>query len=513
MMRFLKCALLSLLVIANVPKFCRAQNTIDSLLKLVKVDNADTSKVIHSNKLSWEYKEIGNYKASLEFSNSALLLSQKLDYKKGIANSYSLMGNVNAYQSNYPLALEFYQKALGIDEELKDQAGKAIRLGNIGLVYWQESDYPKALDFYFDALKIGEELGDKNRIAIQLSNIGLVYADQGDYSKALEYYFKALKIDEELKDQNGIASDFSNIGIANEQLSNYYKALTYYSMALKMDEELGNKNSIAIDLRSIGIVYCDQGDSALAKGNTDFATNNAYPKAFDYYSKAMKLAGEIGDKNEYANNLGNIGSLYTSTGNYKLASAFLYRALAVSDSIGSMDLSKSNYEMLSTLYEKSSIPLPDSIGGQLLNKEQMRLRSLHYLKSFMNLRDTIFSQENKKQLVRKELNYEFEKKEAETKADQDKKDILAKEELDQKEKERNYFIVGFALVVLLAGFIFRGYRQKQKANEIISQQKLLVEEKQKEILDSIQYAKRIQRSLLPTEKYLEKILDRLKKGI
>ena len=66
-------------------------------------------------------------------------------------------------------------------------------------------------------------------------------------------------------------------------------------------------------------------------------------------------------------------------------------------------------------------------------------------------------------------------------------------------------------MILLSGFIFRSYRQKKKANEIIAQQKILVEEKQKEVLASIEYAKRIQQSLLPTEKYIEKNLERLKK--
>ena len=43
----------------------------------------------------------------------------------------------------------------------------------------------------------------------------------------------------------------------------------------------------------------------------------------------------------------------------------------------------------------------------------------------------------------------------------------------------------------------------------VETQKQKVEEKQKEILDSIQYAKRIQVSLLPTEKYIDKTLKRL----
>ena len=47
--------------------------------------------------------------------------------------------------------------------------------------------------------------------------------------------------------------------------------------------------------------------------------------------------------------------------------------------------------------------------------------------------------------------------------------------------------------------------------EEIQEQKNLVEEKQKEILDSIHYAKRIQSALLPREKFIEKTLDDLKK--
>ncbi|MDO8999708.1 MAG: hypothetical protein Q7W45_08085, partial [Bacteroidota bacterium] len=74
-----------------------------------------------------------------------------------------------------------------------------------------------------------------------------------------------------------------------------------------------------------------------------------------------------------------------------------------------------------------------------------------------------------------------------------------------------YFIVGFGLVLILALFILRGYKQKQKANAIIITQKRLVDEKQKEILDSIRYAKRIQTALLPNEKYIDKSLQKLNK--
>ncbi|MCE3258927.1 MAG: hypothetical protein K0S12_568, partial [Bacteroidetes bacterium] len=80
-------------------------------------------------------------------------------------------------------------------------------------------------------------------------------------------------------------------------------------------------------------------------------------------------------------------------------------------------------------------------------------------------------------------------------------------------------------LLLLTGFVYRGYRQKKKANTIISKQKAeveaqklvvekqrdLINEKQKEIIDSIKYAKRIQSSLITNDSYIDKKLKILRK--
>lgn len=83
---------------------------------------------------------------------------------------------------------------------------------------------------------------------------------------------------------------------------------------------------------------------------------------------------------------------------------------------------------------------------------------------------------------------------------------------------RNILFLGLIAVVLFGLLILRNSIQRKKANQelqeknaLIERQKMIVEEKQKEILDSIHYAKRIQNSLLPTEKYIEKSLGKLKK--
>jgi len=498
-----------IICVVNLPFFAQQNEKIDSLLNLLKNGREDTNKVNHLCKLTRECEFTGNFEIGLSYGKAALELAQKLNFKKGIANAGSNLGNIYLGQADYAKALDHYVNALKIDEELNDLSGKAKRLGNIGIVYKEQSNYSKALDYYFKTLKICEETKNKNGIAICLGNIGIIYSAQDDKAKALVYYFKALKITEDLGDKNGIARHLSNIGIIYDDLGKTQsnpaqkadllnKALDYYYKALKIIEEIGDKNGNATQLSNIGMVYSEQKE---------------YSRALDNYFRALKINEEIGDKNGIAVQLGNIGSVYTSTKKYKEAYNYLYRALVISDSIAAIDDVNNWYLYLSILYEKSTVSLPDTIGGKILNMEQMSLRSLYYFKMYKTLRDTIFSEENKKELVRKEMNFDFEKKQAATKAEQEKKDIIAGEELKLKENQRNYFIAGFAFVAILALFILRSYRQKQKDNFIITEQKKMVEKKQEEILDSIYYAKKIQSALLPNEKHITKNLIRLTKNL
>ncbi len=93
------------------------------------------------------------------------------------------------------------------------------------------------------------------------------------------------------------------------------------------------------------------------------------------------------------------------------------------------------------------------------------------------------------------------------------KSLLLKE--DQNQKNNLYLIIAGTILITL-GSLFAFFRQRKLKQQVNSQkneaefQKQLVETKHKEITDSMEYAKRIQQSLMPTEKYIDKNLNRLK---
>lgn len=143
------------------------------------------------------------------------------------------------------------------------------------------------------------------------------------------------------------------------------------------------------------------------------------------------------------------------------------------------------------------------------------------------MRDSIESEENKNELIRQEFKYEYEKQAAsdsiksiEEKRIQEAMIEKKNAEIESKEKEKMMLYGGLGLIALFSLFIFNRFRVTRKQNKIIEQQKIdvekqklfadeqrdkaelqqhLVEEKNKEIMDSIHYAKRIQSAILPLE--------------
>lgn len=439
---------------------CIAQLTfatrIDSLATRLKTDREDTIKVIHLYELTAEYYMIGDFEKGLTYGKEAIQLARELNFKRGLAQTQSNMGNIYLGQGDYSKAYEMYQAALKNDTEINNKEGIAKRYGNIGIVYYQQGDYPKAIDYYIKAMKIGEEIGDKNRVAVQQGNIGSIYFEQADYPKALDYYFKALKTCEELGDKNRMSIWLGNIGSVYYAQANYDKALEYYNKRLKMDEESGIKNYMAINLGNIGIIYYDQKD---------------YPKALEYYLKALKIGEELGDQSRIGTLLGNIGLLYTKSGKFSEAEIYLKKAIAITRTIGARNDLRKFEEMLSELYTATG-------------RYQLALE--HY-KIATKLKDSLFNEEKAKEITRKQLNFEFEQKEIARKNEEAKKDLIVKyeKEINEavhkeqiiREKIQGWSIAGGITLVLLSVILFINRARLKQKNRYQEELNLLQKEK------------------------------------
>ncbi|NVO19882.1 MAG: tetratricopeptide repeat protein [Bacteroidetes bacterium] len=426
--RVLFCTTLASLMVCNVSMAQR--NRIDSLQTLLIRDKEDTIKIIHLNLLAWEYKSI-NPDTSISLSLNALSLNKNIKWKRGFAKLYTNLGNYKMLKGELNAALEYEFTGLSLWEELKDNKGKNRAFENIARTYFSLGDYSRALEYFIKTQKIVEKVGTQNELASCLCNIGSVYLSSKDYQRSLDYYFKALKIAEGSRYVEVQANCLGNIGAVYSEMGNNAKALDYHFRALKITEE--NR------------IISAQADNLCNIGNAYYYLNK-YTESETYFLKALKIYEALGLDVGIANDLANIGKLYVATGKFSKAEAALKKAIAIENSSGALKELREAEEMLSVLYDTTG---------------RYKLALIHFKKASI-LKDSLFSAERTKELTRQAMNYEFDKKESLTKAEQQKKEALALKEF-QKEKLLNYFSFGgIGLILLLFFFIYRNYRVRQE---------------------------------------------------
>jgi len=458
----------------------------------------------------------GRYAEALEAYQKALTIRERIGDQQGIADCYNNIGNIHAAQGRYAEALEAYQKALTVHERIGNQQVIAICYNNIGLIHAAQGRYAEALESYQKALAIFERIGNQQGLATCHNNIGNIHYAQGRYAEALEAYQKALAICERISDQQGIASSYNNIGVIHYDQGQYAEALEAYQKALAICERIGDQQGIASSYNNIGNIHKAQG---------------RYAEALESYQKALAILECIGNQDRVALSYTNIGNLYQAQALYAIARSYFQKALAIAQSLGLHDY-------LDDIY--LNLAQTDSALAASGQNHLWKSAYLHH-RLYAAYKDSVLNEASIRKQAQLESQYEYEKKTALLKAEQEKERALVTAQLRQRETQRNLSLLalGIALIGLITfAILHRKIRQQrdliqkqsdeiqqknlaleqynaelkstnqalEESNRIIQQQAETLLEKNEEILDSIRYAERIQRAILPSAEKWQRLL-------
>ncbi|MGZ4044454.1 MAG: tetratricopeptide repeat protein [Bacteroidia bacterium] len=456
------------------------------------VSQSDTTKVNAFNLLSQKYKR-SFPDSSFYYGTKALVLAEKLDFKKGI-----IMANINAgmaqcYLNKFANSLPYLNKALAV---AKNNADKYY----IGEAYFYLSqahrflaNYGLSISAAFNGLKMYEAIHYKTGIANCYNGIANVYYDQQNHFKALQYFLKTEALIDPTYGDGNKSTVYLNLGLVYSEIGKFDSAMRFFNKSLSIREKKGNKAALADVYTNMGVGYSSM-------GKTDTALSYLFKAAAIYEEK----------NNEYY--LGivytNIGDAYLLNKNYREAEKYLLKGLFFSEKINDREGLKTSYATLSDLYA--------------LTKQFEK--AFVYNRRYVEVKDSLLSQHNQNQINEIQTKYETDKRDKEIEL-LNKDKLLRESVIEKQNAQRMAFIIGIVFLLVFLFIVAGSYHRKQRDNKIIMRQKEEVEkqksiiemqkkdveEKQKEVMDSINYAQRIQRTLLPSEKYIEKNIKRLSK--
>jgi tetratricopeptide (TPR) repeat protein len=461
---------------------------IDSLKQILKTAENDTAKVGLLNVLSYEIylrteKSTGEVTLLID---SAIRMAEQLKYIKGNIKARLIGSNVYRNTGKIQKSIEYIIPALKLAKQTNDTINLFRVKNALGSSYADEGNYKIAGDYFFEALQIAELLNSKKFISSAYNSLGNLYSSQGDPTKAISYYLKAFAINIELKDKLKTSFSCVNLGKSYRLIGKLDSSVYYYNKALVIQTEQENFVGQGYSYHGIGETY-------LQKGFPD--------AAIDYFNRAYKLTVKSEDVELLSDLYTSMGQAYYNLNTYDKSLEYEKLAIEINEKTGRFpELSKCFKQISKTYAAKKDFE-----------------NAYSYFIKYTVLMDTLSGVEAGKKLSSLEYQQQIEKDKKITRLENEKTQLKHDEEVKKQQLIIWAVSIFVVLISIFSVFIFRQYKAKKFANMLVNAQKAKIElqhseleEKQKEIVDSIKYAKRIQQALLPTDKYIAKNIKHLK---
>lgn len=513
------------------------QTQIDSLKSVLNKNIQDTDRVFTLHEIGMAYyatepdSAIKYWRIAISFSDKALAgKKNKLERNTLLqAQGYSLGGLAFMMQgaSKQDSAVILMEKSLNNFVELGDSKGAAQVLNNLSSHYQEIADYDKSIEVSQKVIALCKSTKDFKTLGFAYQNTGLAYYNFGNVPLAIEYFQKSLRVRDSIKDMKGLGHAYYELAIIYRGLKEPNEALNYFLKSRDCRTKINDISGLGATENEIAALYLGDfkkynlAKAFLEKSKTHLENINdmlrlgflysnygsyyyemkMLDSAFYYFSKGLEMRKTSGDQKGISLSNYLIGKVYLQKNELDKAIEFGLAAYKGGNSYKSVDLVKKASDILRLAYSRKG------------NWKQ----AYYYFEIYKNSSDSLFNSENQKIGIKSRMKYDYEKTEELLKAEQEKKLILLGADRDKQKTKTMYSILIAVIIGVFSLFIFNRFRLIRKQKQIIENQNIkvvsqknVIEEKQKEMLDSIHYAYRIQKALLASENYISKSLNRLK---
>ena len=467
--------------------FGNAQNPyeVDSLKKVLETQANDTNRV--NTLLNLVMAEQYIWGKSEHLLNESLLLSRKIGFWIGEAKTFQQYAyTIN--KINEPIkALNYYDSAYVVYKNHHDELGMAKAKYGKASILDKLGNIEMSFQIYIECLQLFERLNYQSGVGSCYINMGNILHSKGETEKAMSYMHQSVAIQ---KSEGNLKSEgicYSNLGNHHKSLGNMDSALYYFREALRI-------KVVTYDIRGIAAAYNRLGYYWESQGRLD---STSY-----YYDKALNIFLDVQENDKISMMRIEIGELLLQQGKPSQALTSCKEGLKMGEELLYLDRQIEACFCIAKAYSE-------------LNKSKL---AMEYFLRYDLLKDSLLNDDKKESMTKNQMAYEFEKQLYADSIKRSKENEIFNLKIEQERKDNEQQIaqqsnlailggIGFLLMIGLAIVLFKSNRQKQKSNNEIRLQKMLVEEKNQEILDSINYAKRIQSAILPNSKLVKEYLQ------
>ena len=382
------------------------------------------------------------------------------------------------FNSDPPKAMEYAKLLQPLAEKSDNQDAIITSYDNLAYLYQGFSDNEKAITYMLKALKVKEGLNDRTGISTSLAGLGSIYYNMNNYKLALNYFNQTLEIENKIgnhsyEGKRRQGAIIGNIGLCYVGMENFDKGLENYLLTVKLYKENDMEKEAASTYGNIGLIYLNN--------------KKDYSQALMYFKKSALLNEINEDISALSAVYGNMCEVYSIQNDF--TNALIYGKKALKNARLTED-------------KGSILNANKSLALVFYNNKNYQLAYEHFKIAF-DIKENIFNETSSQQIAEMQTKYDTEKKETENNLLKTKQ-ALDKAALDKKSTQQYLLLLGLGFTLIIVVYVAYSLNQKKKINKVLNTQNEIIAEKNKDITDSINYAKRIQGAILPEENLLLK---------
>ncbi len=371
--------------------------------------------------------------------------------------------------------IKILENKKSIKPKLRDEIYflKAQIFSNIGYGLKVKGYLKEALNSYFTGITFAEKCKNKEPLGNLRNNLGSVYLMQEEYEQAIKNYMISVSIfKNNSENASFLGRTYFNLASCYDGLKNAKQCIHYYKLASYEFETVKDTIYLAYSWTNMASRYHKA---------------HKLDSSESYALKAMAVFDKLKLKEEQAWSRSILANIKISTGEFPEAKIYCDECLKLGLETRAPVQIQSCYEAINRYYT--------AMGDYKL--------AYTYFRKFDSIKDLLTNNDNKIALSTGEIQYEFTKKAEEMRMENAKRKVRF-----QEEKKRGnlilYFSIGMSLLIAgIAYSVFRNLKKQRLANTIISNQHEIIQNFNKDLIDSINYAERIQKVLMKGEKILD----------
>lgn len=409
-------------------------------------------------------------KSAIRISHENQLDTVELQERMNLNRQYRFAGKNDSAMMQIDSAL-----SQAHSKKLHEWEGEILSIK--GVLQTRIGLYEDATATFLEGMELATSIHDTETVAQLNKNWAALFFYTTDFQSAVDRTREALKIYSRMGDSGSVASCVDNIGLYYGNMELWDSAYTYQLQARDIFEALG-------DSANLMVCYNNLGSTLINLKN--------YPLAKIYIDKSLRMAEQRQSNYQIMTTLATMSELYHLTGERKAEQEAALRVYSIAQ------------EQENDFY---ALDACEALAHSYYSEGNFE-KSAFYFKITDSLRQIVFDSE--KTDAANEAQAKYKAKErlqqiALLEADNTRR--AAQNQRDELIKAVS--VIALIVLLIFSALVVRNYHRKKRDNRLLKEQNVAIEEqsaiievKNQEITDSINYATRIQNAVLPTSEKL-----------